>query len=97
MNESQRRYKARKKAEGTYNRGNRTSQNKRYYGVRELVKKAHQMTYRRLKRKLIIKPENCSICGISTPDLHGHHDNYEKPLDIIWVCWLCHNNLHKRR
>lgn len=41
----------------------------------------------------IIKPKNCSKCG-ATGRIEGHHFDYSKPLDIVWVCTLCHNRIH---
>lgn len=40
------------------------------------------------------KPPHCEVC--STPDdkLHGHHDDYAKPLDVIWCCTACHALIH---
>ena len=39
------------------------------------------------------KPTNCSICG-SDGKLHGHHDDYTKPLDVVWCCPKCHYRIH---
>jgi len=41
----------------------------------------------------IIKPKTCSRCrkgGI----IHGHHPDYNKPLDVIWLYLWCHINEH---
>lgn len=35
----------------------------------------------------------CMICG--RPDSHGHHDNYERPLDVVWLCPVHHFERHK--
>lgn len=45
----------------------------------------------------IDKPVNCSCCGKFTPSrrLHGHHHDYAKPLDVTWLCDICHAALHK--
>lgn len=43
-------------------------------------------------RKLTRSPE-CEICAI-TCDAHGHHEDYNKPLDVIWVCVPCHALIH---
>lgn len=44
----------------------------------------------------IRKPKKCSICG-EGGIISGHHEDYSKPLDVIWVCPLCHKNLHTRK
>lgn len=45
----------------------------------------------------IIKPDHCSVCGVlRTPrQLHGHHADYSKPFDVIWVCSTCHGRFHR--
>ncbi len=47
-----------------------------------------------LVRGKIIKPKGCSLCG-KRKKLDGHHEDYNKPLDVIWLCRHCHGNLHK--
>ena len=37
----------------------------------------------------IKKPKRCSECNKKTM-IHGHHEDYTKPLDVIWVCQECH-------
>lgn len=41
--------------------------------------------------KLIRKP--CEICGVEPTD--AHHDNYNKPLEVRWLCRKCHAEWHK--
>jgi hypothetical protein len=36
----------------------------------------------------------CAFCG-TTIDIHKHHENYDKPLQIIPLCAIHHSNLHK--
>lgn len=42
-----------------------------------------------LKIGIIIKPSCCEECG-STSKLHAHHEDYSKPLDVMWLCVPCH-------
>jgi ribosomal protein S14 len=44
----------------------------------------------------IIKPLICEMCGRKTR-LNGHHPNYNKPLQVKWVCNSCHSLLHIRK
>jgi len=41
----------------------------------------------------LIRPNECSCCGVICKP-HGHHNNYSKPLDVIWYCNKCHNQYH---
>lgn len=42
-----------------------------------------------VQRGEIVKPCVCSICG-ATGRIEGHHEDYTKPYDVIWLCTLCH-------
>lgn len=43
----------------------------------------------------IEKPRSCSSCGCEPDRLEGHHEDYSKPLDVIWLCRQCHANIHR--
>lgn len=43
----------------------------------------------------IIKPGACSECGWSGR-VHGHHEDYSKPLSVIWLCAICHGLRHRK-
>lgn len=36
--------------------------------------------------------EPCLFCGEN--NVHAHHRDYAKPLDVIWLCPKCHHRLH---
>jgi hypothetical protein len=42
----------------------------------------------------LAKASCCQSCG-SGGHLHGHHDDYSKPLDVVWLCPACHKQRHK--
>lgn len=47
----------------------------------------------RAQKKGIIHKKPCEVCG-STNQIHGHHDDYSKPLDVIWLCPKHHGERH---
>jgi hypothetical protein len=42
------------------------------------------------------KPTTCEACGVEPRRLHGHHEDYSKPLSVQWLCISCHGKLHRR-
>lgn len=42
------------------------------------------------------KPDKCEKCSRVYKNLHGHHKDYSKPLEVIWLCPACHAAEHKR-
>ncbi len=37
----------------------------------------------------------CEVCG-TTDDIHAHHDDYSKPLEVRWLCRKHHNIYHRQ-
>jgi hypothetical protein len=44
---------------------------------------------------MIEKPDKCSNCR-KIKEIQGHHSDYSKPLEVVWVCTECHAKLHTR-
>ena len=40
----------------------------------------------------LINKEPCNICGKESEE--AHHKDYNKPLEVIWLCRKCHLELH---
>ncbi len=38
--------------------------------------------------------QSCEQCN-SNECVHGHHEDYTKPLDVIWLCPPCHGKRHR--
>lgn len=58
---------------------------------RSAVGKANTAVY----NGMIIKPDKCSKCSNPTNRrIEGHHMDYDKPLEVIWLCLPCHRKLH---
>jgi len=56
---------------------------------------AHVILMNAVRSGRVDKPCACSACGISGVRIHGHHEDYAKPLDVIWLCQTCHFGLHR--
>jgi len=41
----------------------------------------------------LIKPELCSKCG-KEGRINGHHEDYNEPLKVVWLCNKCHLRGH---
>jgi len=56
---------------------------------------ARQILRRAVVSGKIVKPWMCQYCGKNCT-LHGHHTDYAKPLEVVWLCCLCHAGIHKK-
>lgn len=56
--------------------------------------KAHSVLGGAIRNKSIIRPKYCSICYLKKK-VEDHHDDYSKPLDVVWMCSACHSQLHR--
>jgi uncharacterized protein (DUF983 family) len=65
---------------------------RRKYPERE---KARAAISRRMFRGTIVRPTNCQRCG-EQRKVQAHHADYSKPLDVLWLCSVCHREQHRR-
>jgi len=54
--------------------------------------KAHQKVAYAMKKGVLIKMP-CVRCG--NEKSLAHHEDYDKPLDVMWLCQPCHKQRHK--
>jgi ribosomal protein S27AE len=76
-------------------RGNRqNAEDLRKYRAENPKKyKAHQAVHRAVKNGTMIKLDQCELCS-SGFGIEGHHDDYNKPLEVRWLCSKCHSLWH---
>lgn len=55
-----------------------------------------------IRRGDLVRPEACPRCGKSPETIDGrtgihahHHNGYDNPLDVIWLCYDCHVAEHR--
>lgn len=56
--------------------------------------KANYLLTNAVRDGRIDKPKTCSKCNASGK-IHGHHYDYTKPLEVVWVCKDCHQWIHR--
>lgn len=56
---------------------------------------AHSKVSHAVNKGTLVKPDSCLHCGENKP-LISHHPDYDKPLDVIWVCQACHCQMHRK-
>lgn len=59
---------------------------------------AHQMVAEAVRRGKLAKPTQCPQClreNIPSRQMHGHHEDYGKPLEVKWLCAKCHSQIPK--
>lgn len=47
-----------------------------------------------IKSGKLTRPNKCEECPSAT-NIQAHHDDYNKPLDVRWLCIKCHRLWHK--
>lgn len=51
--------------------------------------RAHQAVAAATRKGTLVRPEACSACSAACrPD--AHHEDYTKPLAVVWLCRRCH-------
>lgn len=76
-------------------RGNRqNAEDLRKYRTENPKKyKAHRAIRSAIKNGTITKSDECELCS-SSLGIEGHHDDYDKPLEVRWLCSKCHSLWH---
>ena len=75
----------------TKNPEKRAATVKKYNDANKEKRSASAKVSRAIKMKKLVRLP-CSVCG--NKKSHAHHDDYSKPLDVIWVCSQHHKDIH---
>ena len=67
---------------------------KKYRKKNPSIHKAHNLVNNGIRDGVLIKPNNCESCN-GDSRIHGHHCDYNKPLDVMWLCESCHLAWHR--
>jgi hypothetical protein len=55
---------------------------------------ASLIVVRAIELGLFERPSFCEACGERSSNIHGHHEDYSKPLEVQWLCSKCHREEH---
>jgi hypothetical protein len=59
-------------------------------------RRAHSDVHAALRSGRLDKPGACEECGTTDEKLHGHHEDYHRPLEVEWLCPPCHGARHRK-
>ena len=47
-----------------------------------------------VRNRDIARPKRCERCK-EEKTIHGHHEDYDRPLEVTWLCVGCHADRHR--
>ena len=74
-----------------------------FRGGSQSNKRAIHLVEKALKKGILIRPSVCQVCKKPSTlqngrsGIEGHHEDYRKPLDVMWLCQKCHFTLHESK
>jgi hypothetical protein len=64
--------------------------------------RAHDITENAIEKGLLVRPDRCQECGgdgrafrDGRHPIQAHHCDYNKPLEVMWLCQPCHHDWHR--
>lgn len=63
--------------------------------------RTHDIFEKALEKGIIVRKSKCEKCGGTgtfkdgRTAIQAHHHDYNKPLDVMWLCQSCHHEWHK--
>lgn len=95
MDRSTERYQRLLESSKKWKKGNaeRHAELARAYRARNREKSQAQNRLNYAIRKGRMSRLPCEACG-TEERVHAHHEDYSKPLDVHWLCYVCHKKAH---
>lgn len=69
-----------------------TEQTRRWRAEDERRQKCHAAVAKAIRNGDLVQSP-CSRCGEEKS--LAHHESYERPVDVVWLCYACHKVRHK--
>jgi hypothetical protein len=67
---------------------------KEWFTVTEQQQRAYALVRKHFRPKgRVHLRHRCKYCG-SSRNVDAHHEDYDKPLEVTWLCRSCHAKLH---
>lgn len=72
-----------------------------YRGGFRAVDRVHNLTETAIQRGFLVTPKVCQQCNFDgvfqdgRTAIQAHHCDYNKPMDVMWLCQKCHHEWHK--
>lgn len=72
-----------------------------YRGGKRADERAHNIVDKAIQSGKLVNPQRCETCDVSgrfkdgRTAIQAHHDDYNLPLSVRWLCQPCHHEWHK--
>lgn len=72
-----------------------------YRGGESQDEQAQNLLESAIKAGAVVRRDTCESCGASgvmkdgRSKIQAHHCDYNKPLEVLWLCQRCHHTWHK--
>lgn len=70
----------------------------KHHGLKQRHGPARYQLREAVKVGKVVKSKTCHQCGkqpLLARNLHGHHPDHSKPLEVVWLCGSCHRKEHR--
>lgn len=75
------------------NKARIAEKDREYQQANKHKRRAHAAVHRAVVAGRLVRPDVCYLCG-GGGDIQAHHEDYSRPLDVVWLCASCHSERH---